>query len=157
MTINVSGAITGGAQTGFTSPTYTGTADLATDLRSKQSVITALGGTQAGVTAHSVTSPFTVTARRPSIMKTLAMAFLNGVTSQYSRVPYNDYMILVRKAAQVASGQWIVNEFRATFHIAAGTETYDIANVRGGVSCFVGVISGNSAGIGDTLNNGILG
>lgn len=157
MSYTLSGAITGGAQTGFTSPTYTVTADNAPDIRSKQWAITALGGTQAGVVAHSVNAPFTVTFRRPSILKTLATAFLNGVTGQYSRVPYNDYIQIVRKAAQVALNQWVINEFRSTFHIAAGTETYDAPNVRAGVSMSIGAQNANSAGIGDTLATGIVG
>lgn len=157
MSYLLSGAITGGAQTGFTSPTYTVTADNAPDIRSKQWAVTAVGGTQVGVVAHTVNAPFTQTVRRPSILKTLSTAFLNGVTGQYSRVPYNDYIIITRKAAQVALGQWVINEFRMTAHIAAGTETYDAPNVRAGVSMHLGGLNTNSAGLGDTVTTGILG
>jgi len=157
MSYLLSGAITGGPQTGFTSPTYTVTADNAPDLRSKQWAITAIGGTQAGVVAHSVNAPFTQTVRRPPILKTILTAFLNGVTGQYSRVPYNDYLVITRKAAQVALNQWFINEFRTIFHIAAGTETYDAANVRAGVSMHLGGTYTNSAGMGDTVTTGLLG
>lgn len=156
MPLTMTGAITGGAQTGFTSPTYTLTADLAMDVRSRQSVVTALGGTQAGVVAHSVNAPFTVTARRPLILKTLLGAFLNGVTGQYSRVPYNEYVVLIRKAAQVALNQWFVNEWRITHRIAAGSETYDSANVRAGESLAVGFVNTNSAAMGDSLTTGSI-
>lgn len=157
MTFVLSGAITGGPQTGFTTPTYTVTADNAPDLRSKQWAVTSLGGTQVGVVAHTVNAPFTQTVRRPSLMKTLASAFLNGVTGQYSRVPYNDYVIITRKAAQVALNQWVINEYRTTFHIAAGTETYDVANVKAGVSMHFGGTYTNSAGCGDLVTTGLLG
>lgn len=157
MSFSLSGAITGGAQTGFTSPTYTVTADNAPDNRSKQYAITALGGTQTGVVAHSVNAPFTQTVRRPSVLKTLVMAVLNGVTGQYSRIPFNDYVIITRKAAQVAAGQWVTNEYRTTLHVAAGTETYDASNVRAGVSMHIGGTSANSAGLGDLVTTGILG
>lgn len=157
MSITITGSITGGAQTGFTTPTYTAAADQAIDLRSKQSVITAVGGTQVGVVAHSLNAPFTITVRRANVFKTLSKAFLNGVTGQYSRVPYNDFLLLVRKAAQVASGQWHVNDFRLTAHVAAGSETFDLPNVQAGLSCIVGLAWAESAGIGDTLNNGVLG
>jgi len=157
MSVTITGSITGGAQTGFTSPTYTAAADQAVDLRSKQAVITAIGGTQTGVVVHSINAPFTITARRENVFKTLAKAFLNGVTGQYSRVPYNNFVLLVRKSAQVASGQWFVNDYRLTAHIAAGSETYDAPNVRAGLSCLVGICWGQSSGIGDTLNNGVLG
>lgn len=157
MSITLTGAITGGAQVGFTSPTYTGVADNAPDNRSKQAAYTSVGGTQVGVTSHSVNAPFTATFRRPAILKTLILALLNGVTGQYSRIPYNDYVLIVRKAAQVASNQWITNEYRATFHVAAGTETFDAANVKAGVSLFSGLVWANSSGSGDTVTTGIVG
>lgn len=51
MTIALSSPVTGGAQTGFTSPTYTLTADTPpAGSGGKQYAATALGGTQAGVT-----------------------------------------------------------------------------------------------------------
>jgi hypothetical protein len=152
----MTGAITGTAQTGFTSPTYTLTADNAQDVRSKQSYVSAVGGTQVGVTSHSVSAPFTVTVRRPSILKTIASAALNGITGQYSRVPYNEYVVLTRKAAQVASNQWFVNEKRSTIRIAAGSETYDAANVKALLSCSIGFENTNSAGLGDTTAQGTI-
>lgn len=157
MSFILSGAVTGGAQTGFTSPSYTVTADNAPDNRSKQYAVTALGGTQVGVSAHSVNAPFTVTFKRPSILKTVTLAFLNGVTGQYSRVPSNEYSMIVRKAAQVALNQWFINEFRISMKIAAGTETYDAPNVKAGLSMAIGSANTNSAGIGDTLTTGIVG
>jgi hypothetical protein len=157
MSLTITGVITGGAQTDLTSPTYTAVADQAIDLRSKQAVVTTIGGTQTGVVAHSLNAPFTITIRRANVFKTLGKAFLNGVTGQYSRVPYNDFLLLVRKAAQVASGQWFVNDYRLTAHVAAGSETFDAPNVRAGLSCLVGLAWANSAGMGDTLNNGVLG
>lgn len=156
MSSTMTGAVTGGAQTGFTSPTYTLTADNAVDVRSKQSVVTAVGGTQSGVVAHSVNAPFTVTVRRPSVIKTIASALLNGISGVYSKVPFNEYTILTRKAAQVASGQWYTNEVRTTLKVFAGSETYDANNVRAGISCHVGFLSTNSAGIGDTAVTAVL-
>lgn len=156
MSFTMTGAVTGGAQTGFTSPTYTLSADNATDVRSKQSAITAIGGTQAGVVVHSVNAPFTVTVRRPSILKTLIMGTLNGLTGMYSKVPFNLHVILSRKAAQVAANQWVTNEYRTESKVFAGTETYDAANVRAGVSFHAGFGFSNSSGWADSLINGIL-
>jgi len=157
MSISLTGVITGGAQTGFTSPTYTLSLDNPPDNRSKQSAVTTIGGTQAGVVAHTVNAPFTVTFRRPSILKTLSVAVLNGLTGQYSRVPFNEYIMLVRKAAQVALNQWVINEYRLNSKVYAGTETYDAPNVRAGVSLTVGALNTNSAGLGDTITTGIVG
>jgi hypothetical protein len=156
MSFTLSGAITGGPQTDLTSPTYTATADTAPDLRSKQFAFLAIGGTQAGVYAHSVTAPFTCTFRRPSFLRTLGQAVVNGITGRYSKIPINDYVMIVRKAALIAAGQYVVNEYRATFRIYAGTETYDAPNVRAGFSLFVGAINTNSAGIGDASITGII-
>jgi len=61
MTWSPTTPVTGGAQTGFTAPTYTLSVDTAPDINGKQHAVTALGGTQAGVTSHSVSNPFTVT------------------------------------------------------------------------------------------------
>jgi len=152
----MTGAITGGAITGFTTPGYTLTADNAQDVRSKQSIVSALTGTQTGVSAHSVNAPFTVTVRRPLILKTIVNAMLNGVTGQYSKVPFNEYVILVRKAAQVALNQWQTNEFRLTARIAAGSETYDKPNIGGGVSFLVGFLNANSDGFNNTTQQGTI-
>lgn len=153
---NITGAITGGNQTNFTTPGYTLSADIPLDNRSKQSIVSALTGTQVGVVAHSVNAPFTVTVRRPSVFKTIAQAMVNGLTLQYSKVPFNEYLLLTRKAAQVAAGQWFTNEWRTSAKIYAGTETYDAANVRAGASCHIGVVNTNSVGFGETVLNGQL-
>lgn len=153
---NMTAAIVGGAQSGFTTPGYTVTTDLATDVRSKQVVVTAVTGTQAGVTAHSVNSPFTITVRRPSLIKLLSSAVLNGVTGQFSRVPFNEYTVLTRKGCQVALGQWYVNEMRTTGRIAAGSDTFDGPNVLGLASAHLGFLAGNSAGFGQTLKDAII-
>ena len=151
----MTGAVTGTAQTGLTTPTYTLTADQALDNRSKQSVVTALGGTQTNVAAHSVNAPFTVTVKRPSLLRTLSSAVLNGITGQYSKVPYNEYIILVRKGAQIAANQWYTADFRTVLRVPAGSETYDAINLRAGLSCLFGFLSGNSSGVGDTITTGV--
>lgn len=157
MTINVIGVITGAAAPGFTAPTYTLTADMAPDLRSKQSYVSTLGGTQVGVVAHSVAAPFTATARRSSVIKTIGNAVLNGVTGQYSKVPFNEMVILVRKAAQVALNQWQVNDYRYVGKVFAGTETYDSPNVYAGVSLLAGLVWSNASGICDSHRTAVLG
>jgi hypothetical protein len=152
----LTGSFAGAAIAAFTTPTYTMTADQGLDARSKQSYISTIGGTQAGVTAHTLNAPFTVTVRRPAVIKTLSMAFLNGVTGQYSRVPYNDWLVLWRKGAQVAANQWHTNEVRTLIHIAAGSETFDVANVRGLLSAAGGYISANAQGASDSVQTGVM-
>lgn len=150
-----SGVITGAPQTGFTTPTYTLATDNAPDIRSKQWYVQTIGGTQAGVVAHSINAPFTITVRRPSLFKTIASAFLNGVTGQYSKVPFNENVILARKGAQVATNQWWTNEMRITTKIFAGTESFDSANLKALVSLAFGFCWANSSGHTDTCVTGV--
>jgi hypothetical protein len=72
-------------------------------------------------------------------------------------VPYNDYVTICRKAAQIALNQWVINEIRTVHHIAAGSETFDAPNVRALVSMDVGAKNANSAGLGDSVTTGIMG
>jgi len=158
MSISMTSPVTGGAQTGFTAPTYPIVADWNLDGRSKQYVVSGtLGGTQVGVTTHSVNSPFTGRWRRPPVWKTAAQAFVNGVTGRFSKVPYNECDWLTRKGAQIALDQWMVNEMRTTSKIYAGTETYDAPNVRALVSFHIGGLSQQSAGFGDMMISGVFG
>lgn len=157
MSVIIPLSITGSAQTGFTAPTYTTVVDSQPDVNSKQNAVTALGGTQAGVLAHSVNVPFTISVRRPAVLKILAVKLLNGITGKYSKVPTNTYTLLTRKGVSIQSGQTEMMMIRTTFEVPAGADTFDIANVRAAVSAHIGTLNGTSAGFGDTLNNGVLG
>lgn len=156
MSINIPASITGAAQAGFTSPTYTTITDNPPDIFSKQSVVSAVGGTQAGVIAHSVSIPFTISCRRPSVLKVLMNKFLNGVTGKYSKVPSNAYTLLTRKGVSVQSGQTEIMFVRTVVEVPAGADSYDIANVKAALSAHIGVLNNQSAGIGDTVNQGTL-
>jgi len=157
MAMSIPASITGGAQTGFTAPTYTTVADQAPDLNSKQAIVSALGGTQAGVTTHSVQSPFTCTVRRPGTLKVLLAKFLNGVTGKFTKVPRNAYGVLTRKGLLIQAGQFDVGIIRTTIDLPAGADTADPANVRALISAHIGLLSANSAGAGDTAVTGSLG
>lgn len=154
--INLTTALTGGAQTGFTTPGYTLTVDTPPDVNSKQSAITGVTGTQAGVLSHSVSNPFTITWTR---FKTFAvLGKPNPVTGLIAVVPRNIQKSIVRKGVLVAAGQpYNVMLIKTEYSIPAGAETYDSANVRAACSANVGFMNGNSAGIGDTLVTGLTG
>lgn len=154
MAINPTSPLTGGAQTGLTSPTYTLTVDAAPTQNGKQYAVTALGGTQVGVTAHSLSSPFTLTYTRPAAPRGLGNANSAG---NYVNVPFNKSTLLVRKGLTPASGQAVkIGTIRIEFDIPAGSDTFDAANVRAMVSAAVGYLNQVSAGIGDTLVTNIL-
>lgn len=155
MTFALSTPVTGGAQTGFTAPTYTLTTDTAPDVNGKQWAVTALGGTQVGVDAHSASKPFTITFTRPKAYKALGSP--NPVTGVISSVPMNTYQVLVRKGVIPATSQSPrVAMFRYAQDVPAGSESNDSANLRAGESLFVGAVSQQSAGLGDTLITGIM-
>lgn len=154
MTWSLSSPITGGAQTGFTAPTYTHVTDTAPDVNGKQNAVTALGGTQAGVTVHSVASPFTVTFIRPKAFKNLGR--VNPVTGILSAVPKNQFKVIVRKGVLPLAGQsYATAILDLTMSIPAGSDTADPANLRAAVSLLVGALSQLSAGVGDSLISGI--
>lgn len=155
MTMSITSPVTGAAQTGFTSPTYTLVDDTAPDVNSKQKAVTALGGTQTGVAIHSVSQPFTVTVTRPKQYKVLGKA--NPITGLVASVPNNSYRCLVRKGVLPLAGQPFRNAtVDVSVNIPAGADTADAANVRAAISLAIGALQQISAGIGDTAVTGIL-
>lgn len=155
MTWNPSSPVTGGAQTGFTSPTYTLTTDVAPDVNGKQHAVTALGGTQAGVRTHTVSDPFTMTFSRPKSVR--ALPGPNPVTGKYSSIPMNTYSMIVRKGVNYAANQApVIAVSREYIDVPAGSDAYDGVNVRALVSLKSGALFAQSSGVGDTLLSGIL-
>lgn len=147
--------ITGGAQTGFTSPTYTIVADQAPDINGKQVAVSAVGGTQAGVTLHSVSSPFTVTVIRPRIFKQLGQ--VNPTTGSLPSVPKNQWVILVRKGVVPLLGQPpALMVIRITMDVPAGSDVADAPNIRAALAAAIGALNQQSAGLGDSVISGVL-
>lgn len=155
MTFALTTPVTGQAQTGLTSPTYTITADTPPDTNSKQWAVTALGGTQTGVTSHTVAAPFTIAMFRPKA--TQALAPVDPVTGVLKRVPYNTYKVITRKGVLPLAGQAYKNAVITTvLELPAGSDTADAANIRAALSAHFGSLVQASAGIGDTAIQGIL-
>lgn len=153
LAITFPASITGAAQTGFTSPTYTTVADIAPNQTGKQVAITAVGGTQAGVTTHSVSSPFTLNFTRPLSLRRVGQPGANGFISN---VPQNNYKLITRKGVVPAAGQparpMVIT---VLFEVPAGAETYDAANVRACISAAIGAAYALAPGAGDTFVTGI--
>lgn len=147
-------AITGSAQTGLTSPTYTPTADTAPDSNGKSYAITALGGTQTGVTTHSVSSPFSLTFWRPKILRAIGRLNNNGVLVAN---PKNTFSMITRKGVTPLAGQAAeIMVIKTEISVPAGAENYDFANVAAALSAHIGALSQASAGVGDTAKTGIM-
>lgn len=155
MAITLPASIVGAAQTGFTTPGYTTTHDMALDVNQKQVAVTAITGTQAGVDAHSVARPFTVSVVRPKSFGALGKP--NPTTGLISSVPRNVYKILTRKGVRPLAGQPdVVMIIRTEIEVPAGADTADAANVRAALSAHIGTLVATSAGIGDTSVTGII-
>ncbi len=152
MSISLTSPVTGGAQTGFSAPTYTIVTDSPALGAVKSWVVTALGGTQAGVTSHSIARPFTV-SWFASKNYVLPQPDTNGIVR---KVPINIHQLIVRAGVLPLAGQANhISVARARFEIPAGSDTADTAQLRALVSMMVGCLSQNSAGFGDTLINGV--
>lgn len=155
MSVTITSPITGAAQTGFTSPTYTHVTDVAPDVNGKQVAVTAAGGTQTGVTVHSVASPFTITFFRPKVFKFLGKP--NPTTGLVKDVPRNVYKLVTRKGVLPLAAQPFTTMLVTTIiEVPAGSDTADAANVRAALSAHIGSLSQQSAGIGDTGVSGIV-
>lgn len=153
--LDLSSPVTGAAQTGFTSPTYTLVTDTAPSNNGKQSAVSALGGTQAGVTAHSASVPFTVTRFRPQQIKTLPGA--NPITGIIKNIPNNVYKIITRKGVTPASGvPAIPMAITTSIPVPAGADTYDASNIRAAISLHIGALNQLSAALGDSCVSGII-
>lgn len=150
-----SSPITGTAQTGLTSPTYTFVSDLPPSANAEQVAVTALGGTQTGVEVHSVSRPFTMTMFRPVSYKQLPV--LNPNTGALPNVPRNTFKLITRKGVTVLSGQNPVTMTVTTeISVPAGADLADPESVRAALSAHFGLVSQCSAGIGDSCVDGII-
>lgn len=156
MSILIPSSLTGSAQTGFTTPGYTLSADNPPDNNAKQSAVTALTGTQAGVVPHSVSAPFVISAWKPKQMAVLGKP--NPTTGLVANIPMNNYKVITIKGVLPLAGQPYKNMvIRTTIDVPAGSDTADQANIRAALSAHIGLLSAQSAGIGDTTINGLLG
>lgn len=156
MAITWPSPITGAPQTGFTSPTYTNVADTAPPGNpGKQVAVTALGGTQAGVTTHSVASPFTLNFTRPA--SPVGVSKPNSVTGVIGRQPMNVYKVIARKGVIPLAGQAPQTMIGTIIlEVPAGADLADPSNVRACISALFGGAWAMSAGIGDTTVTAIL-
>lgn len=157
MTISITSPVTGSAQTGLTSPTYTLTDDVAPDVNGIQYAVTALGGTQTGVSTHSVGSPFTITFWRPKVLRLLGLPSpVTGVLAA-NQVPHNEYRLMTRKGVLPLAGQSprvLIIETKVS--VPAGSDTTDAEDVRAALSAHIGSLSQISSGFGDTCINGVM-
>lgn len=147
--------VTGAAVSGLTTPTYTLTTDVAPSSNGKQYAVTALGGTQTNVETHTVSKPFTISFFRPVNLRVLPQA--NPVTGVIKNVPMNTYKLITRKGVAPAANQNpIPARITTVIEVPAGSDTYEIEDLRAMVSAHFGVGWAQASGIADTLASGII-
>jgi hypothetical protein len=150
-----SSPVTGAAQTGFTSPTYTLTTDVAPSINGKQYAVTAIGGTQAGVDVNTVSKPFSISFFRPQALRVLPQA--NPVTGVIKNVPMNTYKLITRKGVLPAANQVpMPGRITTIIEVPAGSDTYEPEDLKAMLSAHFGVGWAQAAGIGDTIVSGII-
>lgn len=154
MAIALSSPVTGGAQTGLTSPTYTLVADSPPVPHSKQWYVSALGGTQTGVDVHQLSKPFTISVFKPAVAKQLPVMNQNGVVYN---IPKNTTKVVTRKGVLPLAGQ--SNQMltiTTMIEQPAGADVADPEDIRAALSLHIGALNQQSAGVGDTLISGAL-
>jgi hypothetical protein len=154
MTWSPDSSITGATVTGLTSPTYTLVDDIPPAVNAKQKTVSALGGTQGGASANTISEPFTATFYKPAAPKALPPA--NSLTGLRGQVPNNQYRLVIRKGGEAASGVPVTAIVRISLDIPAGMETYDPDNVKALVSFLVGLLNEESADLSETLLTGVV-
>jgi hypothetical protein len=155
MSFAPSSPVTGAAVTGLTSPTYTLTADTNPAVNAKQYYVSALGGTQTGVTTHSVGSPFIVSMWRPVTL--LLASFFSTLTGFRSKNPVNRYKQITIKGVTPVVGSPIEPVIiRIDMEIPAGSETNDLINVKAAISAAFGLAYATASGVADTVSTGTL-
>ncbi len=140
MAFSPTSPVTGGTSTVLTSPTYTIVQDTAPASNAKQYYVSALGGTQSGVLAHSVAAPFTGTMFRPTRLATLAP--VNPVTGVLRSVPSNVYTVVTRKGVLPLAGQsYKVFPIRTVLDVPAGADVADPLSLAAAISFHIGLLA----------------
>jgi hypothetical protein len=155
VTISLTSPVAGSAQTGLTSPTYTTVVDTPPNAYTKQYAVTALGGTQTGVDVHGASKPFTVSFSRPqNIRSASAPSPVSGVMPNQ---PRNVYNVKVRKGTAPGTNQVPqICVLSCDLSVVAGADLIEPEDIRAALSLLIGSLSQQSAGLGDTLINGLL-
>lgn len=155
MAFNPTSPVTGATVSTLTSPTYTHVSDSAPASNGKQIAVTALGGTQTGVLAHSVSSPFTGTMYRPSVVKTLKP--VNPATGVLPNVPMNDYSVLTRKGVLPLAGQPArIMPIKTVLSVPAGADVADPISIAAAISFHIGLLNQLAEEIRKTALTGTL-
>lgn len=135
--------ITGSTVTGLTTPTYTIIEDSQPNLVSRQWYVSALGGTQTGVSINSVEKPFTISFFRPEALAVPPGVGTGGLLGKIGR---NAWKIVVRKGGVPDVGSSFIPYYKPEFvRLEINLSSLSNAAERKALwSAFVGFVWGNS-------------
>jgi hypothetical protein len=121
----------------------------------KQWAVTALGGTQSGVLAHSVAQPFTVSFTRPANYR--GLGYVDPAKGIRGSVPKNVHKVITRKGVIPLSGQSpVLLQITTEIAVPAGADMADPLSVKAAISAHIGALSQQSSGLGDTVITGLI-
>jgi hypothetical protein len=144
---------TGGAITGFTSPTFTLVDDVPLVANARQKTVSAIS-TQGTATANSISRPYTATFYKPATLARLPAP--NPLTGARGSIPNNQYKLVIRKGGEAAAGVPCQAVVRVTIDVPAGMDSYAPDDVKSMVSFLVGLLNEECNDLADTLITGIV-
>lgn len=132
--------LTGAAQTGLTSPTFTLLDDTAPSSNGKQMYVSAVGGTQIGVEENSISRPFTLTMFKPANIKVPTAGILEAA-GLITNVPKNTNKVKTRKSVSVnAVGGYGLLDITTTFDIPVNSPESDLVSIKSAISAHIGAL-----------------
>lgn len=148
MTMSLTSPVTGAAQTGLTSPSFTLVAGSAPDTNGRQYAVSAISVTPASTDVNTASRPFTITAWWPKLVK--ALQYIAGSGRNVS-VPMNVYKWVTRKGVTChADLPPVIMLVTTTAEIPAGADTSDATAIRLALSQHGGAVAQASAEFGNT-------
>jgi len=148
MTLALSTPVTGAAQTGLTSPSFTLVSASAPDSNGRQYAVSAISVTPASTDVNTASRPFTITAWWPKVVR-----FLQYITNsgRSISVPVNAYKWVTRKGvtchADLPPQQLLIT---TTAEVPAGADALDATAIRLALSQHFGAVAQSSAEFGNT-------
>lgn len=150
MSFSPTSPVTGAAVTGLTSPTYTLSSDQNPSVNGKQWYVSALGGTQTGVTTHSGSDPFTVSIYKVTSWNLVPSVTVSGTFR--TTVPRNKFSIVFRKGVTpLATMPKELLVARFAIDQPAGADVADAVEIAALVSMSTGLLWANATQLYTTL------
>lgn len=154
--MEIESPVTGQAISSLTSPTYTLVAEQALDLNQKAYYVSALGGTQTSVDAHSIVKPFQLILSKPKSIK-MPTALTMTAIGQVTNVPSNEHKVLTRKGCAINSNGGLGRILIETrFVIPVGVPYYDAPAIAAAISLHVGAIKQDANDFVTVISNGTI-